>query len=94
MMMRRWIRIGAATVLAVGATLALSVAPAQARPARCNSDLEMIQHAWDMYDYYASWAGINRHDNDWQDYQENMNEAASWAGIARMYEGLAEHEGC
>lgn len=91
---RRWIRIGAAAALAVGATLTATAVPAQAEAPRCGAVLEMIEYEWGRYDFYANEAEINAHDGNWSDYTENMNEAASWAEIARMYEGLAQHSHC
>jgi len=91
---RQWVRIGAATALAVGATLATTAVPARAEAPWCDAILEMIDYEWDRYDFYANEANINAHDGNWSDYTENMKEAASWAEIAHMYEGLARHSRC
>ncbi len=91
---RRWARIAVVTTLAVAGTVAVTAAPAQARPKLCSSLLDAIDHDWDEFNNYAAWAGINAHDHDWQDYSENMQAAANWARNAKLDTQTAQNAGC
>ncbi len=91
---RRWVRLVAVTTLAVGATLAVTAAPAQAMPRRCTALFDRITYDWDQYDFYVAEAGINRHDGNWQDFVENMQAAHDWALLATGDTATAERAGC
>jgi hypothetical protein len=91
---RRWVQLAVVTTVAVTATVLATAGPAAAAPQRCNAILDRIDYDWDQFNEFAAWAGINAHDGDWQDYEENMRAAGDWAMAARMNTETAQRTGC
>lgn len=91
---RRWVRLAMVTALAVGGTLAVTAAPAQAMPRRCTALFDKINLDWDQFYQYVWEARINQHDGNWSDYVENMQMASTWAINAQGDTAAAERAGC
>jgi len=91
---RRWVRIAAVTTLAVAGTLAVTAAPAQALPRSCATLMDWIDYDWSQVNEYASWADINQHDGDWQNYNENMEMVRFWTEVAHMDTAAAQRAHC
>ncbi len=91
---RRWVRIAAVTTLAVGATLAATASPALALPRACDQLMQRIDDDWDHVNEWAAWAGIARHDSDWQDFTEDEEMVQYWAKVAQADTAAAQRAHC